>query len=81
MIKSMRFAMLIAIILSSGSLIGSDKPTKKESKQKSERFSCDGKDKCKQMSTCAEAKFYLNECGIRKLDKDKDGTPCESLCN
>ncbi|MFH0710106.1 MAG: excalibur calcium-binding domain-containing protein [Pseudomonadota bacterium] len=54
---------------------------KKEPKQKSERFSCSGKDKCKEMNTCAEAKFYLNECGVRKLDRDKDGVPCESLCN
>lgn len=32
------------------------------------------------MTSCAEAKFYLEECGVSTLDKDKDGIPCESLC-
>ena len=27
-----------------------------------------------------EAKFYLTGCGIRSLDGDKDGVPCERLC-
>ncbi|MBF0350955.1 MAG: excalibur calcium-binding domain-containing protein [SAR324 cluster bacterium] len=32
------------------------------------------------MTSCDEAKFYLNSCGVSSLDSDKDGTPCESLC-
>lgn len=44
-------------------------------------FSCDGKSTCGQMNSCAEARFYLNSCGVRKLDKDDDGIPCESICN
>lgn len=32
------------------------------------------------MSSCKEAIFYLKECGLYKLDKDKDGIPCESIC-
>jgi endonuclease YncB( thermonuclease family) len=43
-------------------------------------FSCDGKSKCGDMSSCAEAKFYLNSCGVRRLDRDNDGIPCESIC-
>jgi cytoskeletal protein RodZ len=41
---------------------------------------CGSKSKCGEMSSCAEAKFYLNNCGLGKLDRDKDGIPCESLC-
>ena len=43
--------------------------------------SCAGKTKCGQMTSCQEAKFYLNNCGVSKLDGDKDGVPCETLCN
>lgn len=42
---------------------------------------CDpGMQTCKQMKDCEEALHYLRECGVLKLDKDKDGVPCESLC-
>lgn len=78
--RMVKVAVLSVIIMSSCALNAAEKQ-KKEPKQKSERFSCNGKDKCKEMSTCSEAKFYLNECGVRKLDRDKDGVPCESLCN
>lgn len=43
-------------------------------------FRCGGKTKCAQMSGCAEARFYLEECGLRRLDRDNDGVPCESIC-
>lgn len=43
--------------------------------------SCAGKTKCGQMTNCQEAKFYLNNCGVSRLDGDKDGVPCETLCN
>ena len=43
-------------------------------------FKCGEKRTCGQMSSCAEARFYLNECGLNRLDGDNDGTPCESLC-
>lgn len=48
--------------------------------KKKEKPKCENKKTCKEMKNCAEAKFYLEECGVKKLDKDKDGTPCESLC-
>lgn len=44
-------------------------------------FACSGKTLCGQMTSCAEANFYLNTCGVSRLDGDKDGVPCESLCN
>ena len=40
---------------------------------------CGPKRYCKEMSSCEEAKQYL-QCGLSKLDKDGDGVPCESLC-
>lgn len=43
-------------------------------------FDCGGKTTCGQMSSCAEAYFYLNQCGLGRLDRDKDGVPCESIC-
>ena len=43
--------------------------------------SCGSKRYCKQMATCAEARHYLNDCGVSRLDRDGDGVPCESLCN
>ncbi len=34
---------------------------------------------CKELKSCEEAcKYYL--AGESKLDRDKDGVPCESLC-
>jgi hypothetical protein len=43
-------------------------------------FTCGDKRTCGQTLSCEEAKFYLNQCGLLRLDGDKDGTPCESLC-
>jgi hypothetical protein len=43
-------------------------------------FSCGTKRKCGEMSSCAEARFYLEECGLTRLDGDGDGVPCEALC-
>lgn len=51
-----------------------------ESTESSSGFECAGKSKCGEMSSCAEAKFYLNECGVSRLDRDHDGMPCESIC-
>ena len=43
-------------------------------------FTCGAKRYCREMTSCAEARFYLNSCGFSRLDGDRDGTPCESLC-
>lgn len=48
--------------------------------QSEDGFSCQGKQYCRHMNSCAEAKFYLTQCGVSRLDKDGDGVPCESLC-
>ena len=43
-------------------------------------FSCGGKRRCGEMTSCEEAKFYLTQCGVGSLDGNKDGVPCETLC-
>ncbi len=43
-------------------------------------FRCEGKTRCRQMRSCAEARFYLERCGVTTIDGDKDGIPCERLC-
>ena len=42
--------------------------------------SCGSKQYCKEMTSCEEAKLYLTQCGISRLDGDGDGIPCEKLC-
>lgn len=44
------------------------------------RLQCSGKRTCGEMNSCAEANFYLDECGVSRLDGDGDGVPCESIC-
>jgi endonuclease YncB( thermonuclease family) len=44
------------------------------------QFSCSGKRFCRQMSSCAEAHYYLERCGVSSLDGKGDGEPCEMLC-
>lgn len=43
-------------------------------------FTCAGKRFCREMTSCEEAKYYLTRCGVRSLDGDSDGVPCERLC-
>ena len=43
-------------------------------------FSCNCDKLCKEMISCAEALFQLNECGCTYRDEDEDGIPCESRC-
>ena len=45
-----------------------------------ESFSCGAKRICREMASCAEARFHLETCGLRTLDGDGDGLPCETLC-
>jgi hypothetical protein len=32
------------------------------------------------MESCREARFYLETCGLTRLDGDRDGVPCEAIC-
>ena len=40
-------------------------------------FQCDGRTYCSQMTSCAEAKYFLENCPNVKMDGDHDGIPCE----
>lgn len=46
--------------------------------QPSHNFKCDGREHCSQMSSKAEAEFFLKNCPNVKMDGDGDGIPCES---
>ncbi|MEO5812095.1 MAG: cold shock domain-containing protein [Rhodanobacter sp.] len=41
-------------------------------------FDCDGRTRCPQMTSCAEATYFLNNCPGTTMDGDGDGVPCES---
>ncbi len=43
-------------------------------------FTCGTKRYCREMTSCKEAQFYLRQCGLTRLDGDKDGVPCEKIC-
>jgi len=64
-----------------GELKSAEPQTTSTSSSTSSFGSCGTKTTCSQMTTCEEAKYFLNNCGVKKLDRDSDGTPCESLCS
>jgi endonuclease YncB( thermonuclease family) len=43
-------------------------------------FTCGAKRYCREMTSCAEARFYFTRCGLSRLDGDGDGVPCETIC-
>lgn len=45
--------------------------------QNSQNFTCDGRQHCSQMTSRAEAVFFINNCPNTKMDGDRDGDPCE----
>ena len=47
-----------------------------------ETLRCDGRTTCSQMTSCAEATYFLKHCPNTKMDGNKDGKPCEQQwCN
>ncbi len=42
-----------------------------------QQFKCDGRIYCSQMTSCAEATYFLRNCPGTKMDGDNDGVPCE----
>ena len=41
-------------------------------------FACDGRKHCTQMTSCAEATYFLAHCPGVTMDGDHDGLPCET---
>ncbi|MDA8127158.1 MAG: excalibur calcium-binding domain-containing protein [Betaproteobacteria bacterium] len=44
---------------------------------KAQRFSCDGRIYCSDMTSRAEAEYFSKYCPGTKMDGDRDGMPCE----
>ena len=44
---------------------------------KNTSFKCDGRVYCSQMTSCAEATYFLQNCPDVKMDGNHDGVPCE----
>lgn len=40
-------------------------------------YRCDGRSLCSQMTSCAEATWFLQNCPGVKMDGNRDGVPCE----
>lgn len=40
-------------------------------------FRCDGRTMCSQMTSCAEATYFLRNCPGAQMDGNHDGVPCE----
>ena len=40
-------------------------------------YSCDGREHCSQMRSCAEATYFIQHCPNTKMDGNNDGVPCE----
>lgn len=40
-------------------------------------FRCDGRQHCRQMTSCDEATFFIRNCPDTMMDGDGDGVPCE----
>ncbi len=43
-------------------------------------YKCEGKHYCSEISSCAEAEYYLRHCPGTEMDGDRDGKPCEDQC-
>jgi len=47
-----------------------------------QQFKCDGRTRCSQMTSCAEAIYFLQHCPNTQMDGNNDGEPCEQQwCN
>lgn len=59
---------------------GYKKTSYTNNKASSSDYQCGNKRYCYEMVSCKEVMFYFNNCGLSRLDGDKDGIPCEKLC-
>ncbi len=75
--KKMVVAALAAMMMVSG-LSAGEKYSKKQSTKT--KYNC-AKNYCKYMTDCDEAYYKLKKCGMKALDGDRDGVPCESICS
>jgi cold shock CspA family protein len=52
-------------------------PTAPAAEASSSGYRCDGREHCSQMTSCAEATWFIQHCPNTKMDGDHDGIPCE----
>ncbi len=51
--------------------------TVKVIKSSERSYHCDGRTHCSQMTSCAEATFFISNCPNTEMDGNHDGVPCE----
>ena len=51
--------------------------SEQEAQASSQTYACDGRTHCSQMTSCAEATFFLRNCSNVQMDGNNDGVPCE----
>jgi hypothetical protein len=79
--QSRRFAKESKIEIGDAPMFVETSSAKREHNQPT-AFKCDGRIYCSQMTSCAEAKFFLENCPGVKMDGDNNGIPCErQWCN
>lgn len=66
-----------SVIEASALVISQTPPVQAAKKDYVSTYQCDGRQHCSQMSSCAEATFFINNCPDTKMDGDGDGIPCE----
>jgi len=59
---------------------GSGTPPRADDGSGRRGFRCGARTYCREMTSCAEARFHLEQCGLTRIDGDGDGVPCEKLC-
>ena len=58
------------------------RPVAPVSRAEMAQFKCDGRTHCSQMTSCAEAAYFVQHCPNTKMDGNGDGEPCEQQwCN
>lgn len=59
-----------------------DTPMQAATSTPAQAFTCDGRTHCSQMTSCAEATYFLQHCPNTQMDGNGDGEPCEQQwCN
>ena len=56
---------------------GTQEPEAAEAPRETPAFHCDGRVYCSQMTSCEEARYFLENCPGVKMDGEGDGVPCE----
>lgn len=70
----------LLLLLSQGGALAQAWPPRDPPARPAQGFTCGAKRYCTEMTSCAEAMFHFEQCGLTRLDGDRDGRPCERLC-